>query len=161
MEKTDIEYLIRTINWMDDNMQLIDENTSSNVTLRNLVNNSISTLNEALEKLAIETAKNAPLTAINKSVNSEENTVCEFKEQCYFMTVYKKCNEKCKRQIKWFDCSIKEAPLESDILFQTKAGIIYAGIRFMPTKRSNKPVYQDFKKNKIRQNVVRWRFICD
>ena len=61
---------------------------------------------------------------------------------------------------KWFECSIKEAPLESDILFQTKSGIIHAGIRFMPTKRSNKPVYQDFKKNKIRQNVVRWRFIC-
>jgi hypothetical protein len=61
---------------------------------------------------------------------------------------------------KWIECSIKEAPLESDILFQTKVGIIYAGIRFMPTKRSNKPVYQDFKKNKIRQHVIRWRFIC-
>jgi hypothetical protein len=61
---------------------------------------------------------------------------------------------------KWVECSIKEAPLESDILFMTKAGIIHAGIRFMPTKRSNKPVYQDFKKNKIRQHVIRWRFIC-
>src|SRR5574343_394043 len=60
---------------------------------------------------------------------------------------------------KWVECSIKEAPLQSDILFQTKAGIIHAGIRFMSTKRSNKPVYQDFKKNKIRYNVVRWRFI--
>lgn len=61
---------------------------------------------------------------------------------------------------KWVECSVKEAPLQSDILFQTKAGIIHAGVRLMPTKRSNKPVYQDFKKNKIRHNVVRWRFIC-
>lgn len=59
---------------------------------------------------------------------------------------------------KWTECSIKEAPLQSDILFQTKAGATHAGIRFMPTDK-NKPVYQDFKKNKIRTNVIRWKFI--
>ena len=59
----------------------------------------------------------------------------------------------------WFEVSKKQPPFEAEILFQTKAGNVYAGIRFMPTEKSL-PVYQDFKKLKIRRNIVKWRYIC-
>lgn len=58
----------------------------------------------------------------------------------------------------WINCSTKEAPLQSDILFQTKNGNIYAGIRFMPSNSTNGALYKDYKKLKIRNNVVKWRF---
>jgi hypothetical protein len=58
----------------------------------------------------------------------------------------------------WIDVKYKEAPFQSEILFKTKNGAVYAGIRFIPTTRSN-PVYQDFKKNKLRKNVIKWQFM--
>ncbi|MFA5299662.1 MAG: hypothetical protein WC389_15850 [Lutibacter sp.] len=54
----------------------------------------------------------------------------------------------------WITAKEKQPPFQTEILFKTQNGVIFSGIRFIPTKRSS-PVYQDFKKNKIRRNVIR------
>lgn len=71
----------------------------------------------------------------------------------------------CRRIIEtesWTLLIDKEPSLEADILFQTKAGIIHAGRREFITKGNmirNKSFYIDFRKNKIRHNVVKWKLI--
>ena len=56
----------------------------------------------------------------------------------------------------WIDVNTKLPPYGADILFTCKNGITHAGYYSMPIG-NNIPVYKDFKKEKIRHNVFRWR----
>jgi hypothetical protein len=58
----------------------------------------------------------------------------------------------------WIYVKERQPPFQSEILFKTINGSVYAGIRFMPTTKNNS-VYKDFKKNKIRRNVIKWQFM--
>lgn len=62
-------------------------------------------------------------------------------------------------QLQFTECTVKEAPLEVDIIFQTSIGAYHVGKRFMPTEKSNKPIYQDYKKARIRKHVIKWALL--
>lgn len=66
----------------------------------------------------------------------------------------------CRKIPTWTYTIDKEPPLEAEIIFCTKSNHIFAGYRTHLTqgnKTRNHSVYIDFRKNKIRNNIIKWK----
>jgi len=58
---------------------------------------------------------------------------------------------------RWINTAVKQPPLEEEILFQTEGGLICFGKRISKVGKLY-PVYVDYRKNRERYNVIRWRY---